>query len=80
MNRTEIEAGVKEIINMILYLDESEFTEQSLITNDLGADSLDTIEMVMEAEKKFKISLPDNEAESLKTVKDAIDLIEKKLG
>lgn len=72
---TEIEARVKAIIVDKLGVDESEVTPNASFTNDLGADSLDTVELIMELEKEFGMSIPDDQAEKISTVQDAIDYI-----
>ena len=71
----EIEARVKAIIVDKLGVDESEVTPNASFTNDLGADSLDTVELIMELEKEFGMSIPDDQAETIATVQDAIDYI-----
>ena len=71
----EIEARVKAIIVDKLGVDESEVTSTASFTNDLGADSLDTVELIMELEKEFGMSIPDDQAEKISTVQDAIDYI-----
>ncbi|MBR3860036.1 MAG: acyl carrier protein [Bacteroidaceae bacterium] len=71
----EIEARVKAIIVDKLGVDESEVTPAASFTNDLGADSLDTVELIMELEKEFGISIPDDQAEKISTVQDAVDYI-----
>ncbi|MBO5083358.1 MAG: acyl carrier protein [Bacteroidaceae bacterium] len=71
----EIEARVKAIIVDKLGVDESEVTPTASFTNDLGADSLDTVELIMELEKEFGMSIPDDQAEKIATVQDAIDYI-----
>ena len=73
---SEIEQKVKEIIVDKLTVDEAEVTPQAEINKDLGADSLDTVELIMEFEKAFNISIPDADAEGIKTVGDAIAYIE----
>ena len=73
---SEIEAKVKAIIVDKLGVDEGEVKAESSFTNDLGADSLDTVELIMEFEKEFGISIPDDKAESIQTVQDAIDYIQ----
>ena len=72
---TEIEARVKAIIVDKLGVDESEVTSTASFTNDLGADSLDTVELIMELEKEFGMSIPDDQAEKIATVQDAVDYI-----
>ena len=71
----EIEARVKAIIVDKLGVDESEVTPNASFTNDPGADSLDTVELIMELEKEFGMSIPDDQAEKISTVKDAVDYI-----
>ena len=58
-------------------VDESEVTSEASFTNDLGADSLDTVELIMEFEREFDIQIPDDQAEAIATVGDAISFIEK---
>ncbi len=73
---SEIEAKVKEIIVDKLGVDEADVTPEASFTNDLGADSLDTVELIMELEKVFEITIPDDQAEKIATVGDAIAFIE----
>jgi acyl carrier protein len=75
MTTAEIEAKVKEIIVDKLGVDESEVKSEASFANDLGADSLDTVELIMEFEKVFSISIPDDQAEKIATVGDAIAYI-----
>ena len=72
----DITAKVKAIIVDKLGVDESEVVDSASFTNDLGADSLDTVELIMEFEKEFGITIPDDEAEKIATVGDAIAYIE----
>ena len=74
---SEIESKVKEIIVEKLGVEESEVTMDASFTNDLGADSLDTVELIMEFEKEFGITIPDDQAEKIATVGDAVAYIEK---
>ncbi|MBP8959146.1 MAG: acyl carrier protein [Bacteroidales bacterium] len=74
---SDIAKRVKEIIVNKLGVDESEVTPEASFTNDLGADSLDTIELIMEFEKEFNIGIPDDQAESINTVGEAIKYIEE---
>ncbi|MBQ2025488.1 MAG: acyl carrier protein [Paludibacteraceae bacterium] len=76
---SEVAAKVKAIIVEKLGVDESEVVESASFTNDLGADSLDTVEMIMDFEKEFDVTIPDEAAEEIATVGDAIAYIEKKL-
>ena len=68
---------VKAIIVEKLGVEESQVVESASFSNDLGADSLDTVEMIMDFEKEFGISIPEEEAENISTVGDAIAFIEK---
>ena len=74
---SDIASRVKAIIVDKLGVSEAEVTAEASFTNDLGADSLDTVELIMEFEKSFNISIPDDQAEGIQTVGDAIDYIEK---
>jgi len=73
---SEIEAKVKEIIVDKLGVDEADVTPEASFTNDLGADSLDTVELIMAFENAFEITIPDDQAEKISTVADAIAFIE----
>jgi len=73
---SEIEERVKSIIADKLSVEESEVTNDASFTNDLGADSLDTVELIMEFEKEFGVTIPDDQAEKISTVGDAIAYIE----
>ena len=73
---SEIEAKVKAIIVDKLGVDESEVKSEASFANDLGADSLDKVELIMEFEKEFGISIPDDQAEKISTVGGAIEYIE----
>ncbi len=73
---SDIATRVKAIIVDKLGVDENEVTPEASFTNDLGADSLDTVELIMEFEKEFNLSIPDDEAEKISTVGDAIKYIE----
>ena len=72
----DIKKKVKEIIVEKLGVDENEVTDEASFTNDLGADSLDTVELIMQFEKEFNISIPDDQAEKIATVGQAIEYIE----
>jgi acyl carrier protein len=74
---SDIAAKVKEIIVNKLGVDESEVTNEASFTNDLGADSLDTVELIMEFEKEFDLAIPDDQAEKISTVGEAIKHIEE---
>lgn len=73
---SDIEQKVKEIIVDKLTVDENEVTPTAEFSKDLGADSLDTVELIMEFEKEFGITIPDEDAEKITTVGDAISYIE----
>ena len=73
---SEISEKVKAIIVEKLGVNESEVTPEASFAQDLGADSLDTVELIMEFEKEFGITIPDDKAEGIKTVGDAIAYIE----
>jgi acyl carrier protein len=73
---SEIATRVASIITDKLGVEESQVTPEASFTNDLGADSLDTVELIMELEKEFDLSIPDEEAEKIVTVGDAIAFIE----
>jgi len=72
-----IEDRVKKIIVDKLGVEESQVTAESSFTNDLGADSLDTVELIMEFEKEFNIAIPDEQAETITTVGQAIEYLQK---
>jgi acyl carrier protein len=73
----DVASKVKAIIVDKLGVDENEVTPTASFTNDLGADSLDTVELIMEFEKEFNITIPDEAAEKIGTVGDAISYIEQ---
>jgi len=75
---SEIEQQVKKIVIDHLGIEESKVTPESKFIDDLGADSLDTVELVMAFEEKFGIEIPDDAAETIQTVQDAINFIESK--
>ena len=75
---SEIEGQVKKIVVDHLGIDESKITPESKFIDDLGADSLDTVELVMAFEEKFGIEIPDDAAETIITVQNAIDFINTK--
>lgn len=76
---SEVAEKVKEIIIDKLGVDPSEVTETASFTNDLGADSLDQVEMIMDFEKEFSISIPDDQTSKIGTVGDAIAYIESQI-
>ena len=75
-----VEERVKQIIVEQLGVDEAEVTPTASFVDDLGADSLDLVELIMAFEEAFDLDIPDEEAEKIATVKDAIDYIEGKLA
>ncbi len=74
---SDISSRVKAIIVDKLGVDENEVVPEASFTNDLGADSLDTVELIMEFEKEFDIQIPDDQAENIISVGQAIEFIEK---
>ena len=74
---SEVSTKVKAIIVDKLGVSEADVTDTASFTNDLGADSLDTVELIMEFEKEFDIQIPDDKAEAISTVGDAISFIEE---
>ena len=72
----EIESKVKDIIVDKLGVDKDEVKPEASFNNDLGADSLDTVELIMELEKEFGVTIPDSDAEKIQTVGDAVAYIE----
>lgn len=75
-----IENKVKEIIIDKLGIEESEITDSASFTNDLGADSLDTVELIMEFEKQFNVSIPDEDAEKIGTIGQAISYLKENVS
>ena len=73
---SDVASRVKAIIVDKLGVDENEVVTEASFTNDLGADSLDTVELIMEFEKEFNIAIPDDQAENIGTVGDAVAYIE----
>jgi len=74
----EIEEKVIEIVSEQMGVDKSEITRETSFVNDLNADSLDTVELVMEFEDEFELSIPDEDAEKIQTVGQAIDYIKER--
>lgn len=74
-DKAEIEAKVKKIVSEQMGVKEDEIAPETSFVNDLNADSLDTVELVMEFEEEFEINIPDEEAEKIQTVGMAIDFI-----
>ena len=79
-NREEILSKVKNIISEKLGVDETQVTEEAKLIDDLGADSLDLVDLVMDFESEFGVKVDDADLEKISTVKDVVDYIEKKLG
>ncbi|HLF86673.1 MAG TPA: acyl carrier protein [Nitrospiria bacterium] len=77
--KTTIEERVKKIVSEQLGIEDEEITAESSFVEDLGADSLDTVELVMAFEEEFKIEIPDEDAEKILSVKNAIDYIKEKV-
>ncbi|MHC4975692.1 MAG: acyl carrier protein [Planctomycetota bacterium] len=77
MTEQEIEAKVIEIVSKQMGVDESKLSRETSFVNDLNADSLDTVELVMELEDEFETSIPDEDAEKIQTVGQAIDFIKQ---
>jgi acyl carrier protein len=75
-----LESKVTAIIVEKLGVEESDVTPEASFTNDLGADSLDTVELIMEFEKEFDITIPDEDAEKIATVGDALDYLKQETG
>ena len=78
MERSEIEKIVKDIVVEKLKVEPSQIKENSSFVDDLGADSLDTVELIMDFDQKFNVEIPDEDAEKIKTVGDAIKYLEEK--
>ena len=76
----ELETKVKDIIVEELGVERDKLTDNASFMEDLGADSLDTVELVMAVEKEFDIDIPDEEAEKLRTVGDALKYLHEKMG
>jgi len=78
--KANVAEKIKQIVSEQLGVDEGEVTPTASFVDDLGADSLDTVELVMALEEAFEIEIPDEEAEKIRTVQDAISYVEKKVG
>lgn len=76
---SDVKSRVVAIIVDKLGVDEGEVTSEASFTNDLGADSLDTVELIMEFEKEFNIAIPDEQAENIQTVGEAVSYIEENM-
>ncbi len=75
----DILSKVKEIIVNELSVDEAQITQDARFIEDLGADSLDTVELIMKFEEEFEINIPEEDAEKMKTVGEAVDYLKSKL-
>jgi acyl carrier protein len=80
MTNSEIESKVKQAVVDKLGVEESKVTNEASFINDLGADSLDTVELVMKFEEEFDIKIPDEDAEKIQTVGDAINYVQGKVS
>ncbi len=80
MTETEIEAKVIDIVAEQMGVDKTTITRETNFTNDLHADSLDTVELVMEFEDEFETSIPDEQAEKIQTIGQAVDFIKEAIG
>lgn len=80
MNSEEIFSKVKDMVAKQLSIDVKEITPEASFLDDLGADSLDTVELIMSFEEEFDIEIPDDEAENIRKVKDVLSFIEKKIA
>jgi acyl carrier protein len=78
--KSNVAEKIKQIVSEQLGVDEGEVTPTASFVDDLGADSLDTVELVMAFEEAFEIEIPDEDAEKIRTVQDAITYVTKKLG
>ncbi len=77
--KPKVAEKIKQIVSEQLGVDEAEITPKSSFVDDLGADSLDTVELVMALEEAFDLEIPDEDAEKIRTVQDAITYVEKKV-
>jgi acyl carrier protein len=80
MTPQEIESKIFDIVAKQLNIERANIKRESSFVNDLGADSLDTVELVMEIEEAFSVSIPDEDAQKMQTVGDSIDYIEKRVN
>jgi acyl carrier protein len=78
--KTNVAEKIKQIVSEQLGVDEGEVTPTASFVDDLGADSLDTVELVMAFEEAFEVEIPDEDAEKIRTVQDAITYVEKKVA
>jgi acyl carrier protein len=80
LTQEEIFGKVKDLVSKQLSIDEKEITTDASFIEDLGADSLDTVELIMSLEEEFDIEIPDEEAEKIKTVQNVVDYIKNHLN
>jgi len=80
LTNEEIFGKVKDLVSKQLSIDEKEITTDASFIEDLGADSLDTVELIMSLEEEFDIEIPDEEAEKIKTVQNVVDYIQNHLN
>lgn len=80
MTNEEIFGKVKDLVAKHLNIDDKEITREASFIEDLGADSLDTVELIMSFEEEFNIEIPDEDAESIKTVENVVKYIEQHLS
>ena len=80
MTEEEVFAKVKGLVAKQLSIDEKEITREASFLDDLGADSLDTVELIMSFEEDFDIEIPDEDAEQIRKVQDVLDFVQKKLN
>lgn len=80
MTEEEVFAKVKALVAKQLSIDEKEITPEASFLDDLGADSLDTVELIMSFEEEFNITIPDEDAEQIRRVQDVLEFIKKKLN
>jgi len=79
-SKANVAEKIKQIVSEQLGVDEGEVTPTASFVDDLGADSLDTVELVMAFEEAFEIEIPDEDAEKIRTVQDAVTYVEKKVA
>ncbi|MBI4858935.1 MAG: acyl carrier protein [Candidatus Riflebacteria bacterium] len=80
MTQEEVFAKVKDLVSKQLSIDEKEVTKEASFIEDLGADSLDTVELIMSLEDEFDIEIPEDEAEKIKTVQNVVEYIQAHLS
>ena len=80
MTSEEIYGKVKDLVSKHLNIDEKEVTREASFVEDLGADSLDTVELIMSFEEEFNIEIPDDDAEGIRTVQNVVDYIQEHIS